>query len=156
MPTSFKAAANLSRRLNLILGRLAVGQCLIAALALLMILSCASLAGKNRLSQFEEVARRYKWSLESSEYQMAAKFMDPAVKRPAVDYDRYANIKIARYKITNIEVSDDRLSIEQDVEMHYFLLDRNVLKTIKDHQVWHYKDTDNVWMLQTGLPIFPR
>lgn len=64
--------------------------------------------------------------------------------------------RLVRHKVTHVEVSDDKRSIEQDVEIQYFLLDRNLLKTMIDHQVWQYKDEGKVWMLQTGLPKLGR
>ena len=126
------------------------------SVTILLLLSCTGMAGKSRVSKFSEILKSYEYALESSDYRQASKFVDRSKDRPPVEYKGYANIKIVRHKVTHVEVSDDKRSIEQDVEIQYFLLDRNLLKTMIDHQVWQYKDEGKVWMLQTGLPKLGR
>jgi hypothetical protein len=121
-------------------------------ITILLTVSCAGMAGNRRVDEFSEIIKSYENALENSDYRQASRFVDPSKGRAPVDYKRYANIKIVRHKVTHVEVSDDKRSIEQDVEIQYFLLDRNLLRTMIDHQVWRYKDEGKVWMLQTGLP----
>ena len=124
----------------------------LACFMIIILAGCAGIAGKGRLSKFSEVVRSYEDALERSDYRKASKFVDPSAEGERVDYKKFANIKIVRHKVTNVQVSEDQKSIEQDVEIQYFLLDRNRLKTINDHQVWQYKEEGKVWLLQTGLP----
>lgn len=102
--------------------------------------------------KFSEISKSYQRALEMSDYRVASKYVDPSSARTAADVRRFANIQIVKYTIANINVSEDKQSIEQDVELQYYLLDQNRLKTAIDHQVWRYKNEDKVWMLQTGLP----
>lgn len=115
----------------------------------LLLIGCA---GKNRMYKFSEISKSYQRALEMSDYRVASKYVDPSSARTAADVRRFANIQIVKYTIANINVSEDKQSIEQDVELQYYLLDQNRLKTAIDHQVWRYKNEDKVWMLQTGLP----
>lgn len=125
-------------------------------LLLLLFLLLAGCAGKNRMHKFSEISKSYQRALEMSDYRVASQYVDPSGGRPAADVRRYANIQIVRYTIANVSVSEDKQSIEQDVELQYYLLDQNRLKTANDHQVWRYKEGDKVWMLQTGLPTLGR
>ena len=125
-------------------------------LILLLILLLIGCAGKNRMYKFREISKSYQRELEMSDYRVASKYVDPSGDRPAADLRRYANIQIVKYTIANINVSGDKQSIEQDVELQYYLLHQNRLKTANDHQVWRYKEEDKVWMLQTGLPSLDR
>ena len=125
-------------------------------LLLLSFLLMTGCAGKNRMHKFSEISKSYQRALEMSDYRVASKYVDSSGGRPAPDVRRFANIQIVRYTIANVNVSEDKQSIEQDVELQYYLLDQNRLKTANDHQVWRYKEEDKVWMLQTGLPTLGR
>ena len=120
-------------------------------LVLLLCSGCAGIAGKSRMEDFRRISKAYEWALESANYRGAAGYLDPSIDRPPVDFKRYANIKVSEYTITRTETSDDQRVIRQDVELQYFLLDQSIVKTIMDHQVWRYRDADDVWLLQTGL-----
>lgn len=122
-------------------------------LMLLLLLGCA---GKNRMHKFSEISKSYQRAMEMSDYRVASKYVDVSSGQPAPNVKQYANIQIVRYIIANVKVSEDKQSIEQDVELQYYLLDQNRIKTASDHQVWRYKKEEKVWMLQSGLPTLGR
>ncbi len=117
---------------------------------------CAGLAARSRLDQFSSMHKMYKWALESGNYRGALKYLDPSAPKRPVDMKRYANIKVSKYTITRAEISDDRRSIQQDVELEYFLLDQSIVKTMTDHQDWRFREPEDAWLLQSGLPKFPK
>lgn len=131
-----------------------IGRIPLILLSIMLLVGCTGLAGKNRLNKFGEISKSYEQALEMSEYRKALKYLKISKGASPPGLNRLSNVKIVRYKVTQIDVSEDKRSIEQDVELEYFLLDRNVVKTANDHQVWKYEDEGNVWMLQTGLPVF--
>ncbi len=128
----------------------------IACLVLSLLNGCAGIAGRSRVDQFSSTHKSYKWALESGNYRGAAKFIDPSTAKQPVDVKRYANIKVSKYTITGVIISEDRRSIQQDVELQYFLLDQSIVKTTLDRQVWEYREPAQVWLLKTGLPVFSR
>jgi hypothetical protein len=128
------------------------GRVLLVFILMVAPTGCAGIAGKGRMEKFSEIIDSYENALERSDYRKASKFVDPSAEGILLDHNQFANVKIVRHKVTHIEVSDDKRSIEQDVEIQYFLLDRNLLRTIVDHQVWKYEEEGKVWLLQTGLP----
>ncbi len=129
---------------------------LMLSMAHLLFAGCANLAGRSRVDRFDRIAKAYEWALESGNYRSAATYLDPAVTRPSIDIGRYANIKVSQYTITRANVSADQRSIEQDVEIQFFLLDQGIVKTTMDHQVWRYREDSGAWLLQSGLPDFSR
>jgi hypothetical protein len=128
------------------------GRVLLVFIMMVVPTGCAGIAGKGRMEKFSEIVSSYESALERSDYRKASTFVDRSVDGVLLDHNKFANVKIVRHKVTRVEVSDDKRSIEQDVEIQYFLLDRNVLKTMNDHQVWKYQAEDKIWLLQTGLP----
>lgn len=129
--------------------------CFLISLVVLLCSGCAGFAGISRIDDFRRISKAYEWALESANYRGAAGYLDSSIDRPPIDFKRYTNIKVSEYTITRTETSDDQRVIRQDVELQYFLLDQSIVKTIMDHQVWRYRDADDRWLLQTGLPEFP-
>ena len=126
-------------------------------LIILLLTGCTGLAHKSRIEAFGQVAEGYEHALRFSDYNTAAKFVDPSVLGAKPDFAALKNIKIVDYKITRIQVSEDKQQITQDVELQYFRLNSNILHTARDSQIWRYDPANEVWRLQTGLPhLAPR
>ena len=118
------------------------------------LVSCATIAVKGRMEQFEHISDRYEFRLLDSDYRAAARLIHGSVQQPVFDEKHYGNVKIVEYNIMRMSVSADQTKIEQDVEMQYFLRNSNRLRSIRHHQVWQYHAADKVWWLHTGLPLF--
>lgn len=121
---------------------------------ILLLTGCAAIAGKSRMEDFTTTAKRYERALLMSDFSSAYKFLDPSLQKPDMDFRPYANVKLARYLVTAIKVSQDHTEVLQDVQLEYFLLNRNILRTIPYRQEWRYDETRKAWMLHTGLPVF--
>jgi hypothetical protein len=122
--------------------------------ALVILMGCASISEKGRMNDFGTLSQKYERALLLSDFRSASKFLDPAAHKGGVDYRPYGNVKIADYRVTNITVSEDYSEVTQNVELQYFLLDRNILRTLPYKEIWRYDKTNKVWLLQTGLPNF--
>lgn len=118
------------------------------------LLSCAGVAERVRLAKFDSTFEVYDITLRRSQFRAAADFIDPAVRDEKIDYKIYDNIKVVDFKVTHLKVSEDRFNVEQVVALQYFLLDRNVLKTIEYRQLWNFDEAKGVWLLRTPLPTF--
>lgn len=126
----------------------------IISIIALWVLSCASLAERRQLDRFEETERGYRQALMASDFALAVRYMDPAVAPKAVDPEKFQLIKIVDYKPTWVDVSEDLLSIEQRVELKYYRVTVNLLRTLEYRQVWRFNEAHKVWILHTGLPEF--
>ncbi len=122
-------------------------------LVFLLMVGCASFSAKKRAEQFGTISKAYENALRGSRFKTAYQCVDPATVQE-IDFDKYKNIRVVEYAVTDIRLSGDSLEIGQTAEIAYYLLDRYVLRTIQDKQRWKYHEKDKVWLLQTGLPSF--
>ena len=127
--------------------------------AVLMILllwanGCATLEERSRMEKFSMICESFKRALRTSDYEGAAKFLDPSAGDPGPDLMHLRNFKIADYRVTRIQVSEDTQEINQDVELQYFRLNGTILHSARYPQTWRFVPDKEVWLLQTGLPEF--
>ncbi len=120
----------------------------------LLHIGCAGVASMQRMDLFENEERSYRLALRDSDFKTASHFLDPTAKAQAIDFDQFKMIKVARYKTHQVELSDDKMEIRQEVEIQYYFQTRPVLKTMQDHQVWVYHPDKQGWLLSSGLPKF--
>lgn len=124
----------------------------IAVLTCILFVGCAAMAGKNRLKIFSQINEAYEHALRMSDFDAAAKFLDPSAVKNTPDLQKMKGFKIVEYRITHIDVSENKQKITQDVELQYYRLNSNILRTTHDPQIWRFQQADNIWRLQTGLP----
>ena len=129
----------------------AVPLCLLAIFALV---SCASIAEQQRTSRFEEISESYRRALLASDFNGAAFFLEPARRPAPADSQKYSLVKIFDYNTLHVEVAPDKRRIEQLVELQFYLLNINRLRSLEYHQVWIYNEANGIWLLQTALPDF--
>jgi hypothetical protein len=116
-----------------------------------LLLSCASLAGRQRLAQFEDAAELYRRTLLFGDFALAARMVDSGGE--ALKTEQHAKLlKITNYTSTPVDVSEDQRRILQDVNLEYYRLNTNRLRNIQYRQTWTYDETRKVWLLQTELP----
>ncbi len=117
-------------------------------------IACASMSEQSRMIQFSETADAFRWALLDGNFRSAARFIDPQIQDSTHDFGQYQNVKIVEYKITQTDIRDNNSRIEQAVDLQYYFLNRNILKTTQMHQVWEYRSMDKRWLLKTELPVF--
>jgi hypothetical protein len=127
-----------------------------AVLILLLLASggCAALEQKARMEKFDSITESFVRALRTADYVTAAKFLDPTAGHAGPHLKHLRNYKIAEYKVTRVQVSEDRQKITQVAELQYFRLNGNILHTMRYPQTWRYLPEHEIWLLQTGLPDF--
>jgi hypothetical protein len=120
----------------------------------IVLMGCATLAINSRMDKFNTTVKAYEHALLRSDFSAASRFLDPALQPNNKNFRRYSNVKIVRYSVKNITVSEDSHVVRQDVMLQYFFLDRNILHTTSSREVWRYREKNKVWLLQTALPDF--
>jgi hypothetical protein len=124
---------------------------LIIAVALI---GCAAIAEQSRMTRFEKMSQRYKELVLLSEFEAAYKFVDTENTIEDINLDALKNIKVTDYALKSHHISDDKLGINQSVEIEYHWLNIYKVRTILDKQIWKYDEERDTWVLQTGLPRF--
>ena len=125
---------------------------IVAVLFCFLLFGCAAMAEKNRLKSFSRINEAYEHALRMSDFDAAVKFLDPATVKNTPDLKIMKGFKIVEYRPTRVDVSENKEKITQDVELQYYRLNSNILRTVHDPQVWRFQQEDNIWRLQTGLP----
>ena len=119
-----------------------------------LLLSCASLVERQRLSQFEDAAELYRRTLLSGDFASAARMVDSGGEALKTDSRNDKLLKITNYTSSHVDVSEDHRRILQDVNLEYYRLNTNRLRNIQYRQTWTYDEAQKVWLLQTELPRF--
>ena len=114
-----------------------------AVLILVVVVGCASMEQRSRFEKFSEISESFERALRMSDYTRAAKFIDPSHADIRPEIRRLRNFKIADYRITRMDVSDDKLKITQDVELQYFRLNSNILHRSSYSQIWKFQPEEN-------------
>jgi hypothetical protein len=115
---------------------------------------CAVIADNIRMDDFQKTSKAYGEALREARFEAASRLLDPSTGKGDPDHDRYRNMKIVEYEVTHFESSKDGLEVQQTVDIRYYRLDRYILQSLQDRQVWRYHERDKRWLLQTGLPDF--
>lgn len=116
-----------------------------------LLVSCAAISEKSRMDRFSDISENYKFALLRADYHLASNFVDPS-ERNTIDPNRMKEIKIVDYKPNRINLSEDKSQIKQDIELQYFLMGRNLLRSLQYQQVWQYQEESKMWLLKTDLP----
>ena len=119
-----------------------------------VLIGCATISEHSRMTKFEKTSERYKELVLLSEFEAACKFGDTENMTEDVNLDSLKNIKVTDYALKSYHISNDKLEINQSVEMEYHWLDAYRVRTILDKQIWKYDEEKETWVLKTGLPRF--
>lgn len=122
-------------------------------LSLVMILACASFSEKGRMERLKEITTAYDHALLRANFRTAADFIDPEVRQDDIDYDQYKRFKIVDCRTTHAEFSEDKTDLKREVELQYFLVDRNILRSTRYQQEWRYDEEKKEWIMKSGLPV---
>ncbi len=124
------------------------------AICILVMVGCTTVSEINREDHFKKTSYSYKQALQWGDWVAASGKLDSGGK--ALDYpaiDELKQIKVTSYEVNAMKLSEDKLQVQQTVEIQYYHINRMVEKTLIDKQVWEY-DEEGGWRLVSGLPKF--
>ncbi len=122
-------------------------------LAVCMLVACASFSTKKRMEKFKDTTTAFEHELLRANYMSAEQYLDIPEQEDRQPYAPNPNVKIVNFKTVRNVVTDDGKKVARDVEIQFFYMDRNILKTMYHHQEWRWLD-DKRWVLTTDLPVF--
>jgi hypothetical protein len=117
-------------------------------------LGCASLTEKAKMEQFGRTLDAYEAAMRISDLNAVCHFVNPAEMSRQDCLKRFGNIRMADSRVTDTQVSKDRMKVHQEIEVSYYFLDRYVLKKMRYRQTWQYLKDRDEWLLQNGPPVF--
>lgn len=129
---------------------------LILAMAIVsyLLMGCAKIAGQGKMEEFGRTMDSYETAMQLSDFHAACQNVDSTVMGRDECLQRYKNLKVVRYNVLAVNISDDKSEVKLAVEVQYFFLDRYVVKKIQFDQTWQYKEALKRWYLKTGPPVF--
>ena len=124
------------------------------AVCLVVVAGCAAISEMTIEDKFEKTARAYRQALQWGDWVAAGKFLgsDGQSADPGT-IEALKQIKVTSYEVNDMVPSEDKMHVQQVVEIQYFLKNRMIEKTLIDNQRWAYKE-DVGWRLISGLPKF--
>ncbi len=126
----------------------------IAILAML-IAGCGSLFGMVQMEKFERAARVYRKAIRWSDFEAACSFLKVEwSENKSPDFNKLKQVKVASYEVKEIVPLKDKRQVRQIVEITYYKINDNVLKTLREDQLWEYDQEEKSWYIQSGLPDF--
>lgn len=89
-------------------------------------------------------------------FEAAEQFVDPKVreKHPLTDLDRarFKQVQVSGYDDGNGPMASGENEVRQVVQIDLTNVHTQSVRTIVDHQVWHYDTEKNRWWLESGIP----
>ncbi len=122
---------------------------------ILSFLGCATYKDQKQLETFEKTTDSYGLALRWGYYEMAYKFIKiKDNEKQAPTFEKFKDIKVTSYEIQRINISENKQSVKQTVEIQYYKINQMIEKTLIDSQSWEYDVTEQKWYLHSGLPDF--
>ncbi|MGQ9831970.1 MAG: hypothetical protein ACUVQI_10310 [Thermochromatium sp.] len=71
--------------------------------------------------------------------------------------ESFAGLRLTGYDVIQPPtMNTEAQTATQIVAINYLYDDRQVVKRLKDHQLWHYDAEQRRWWLKSSLPAFER
>ncbi|MCG6892965.1 MAG: hypothetical protein LJE65_05115 [Desulfobacteraceae bacterium] len=117
------------------------------------LLGCATMGGIRRMQQFNRVQKQYQSYMLRSDLEAASGMLAPdGPESNRLDREEMKLIQVTRYDVKETVVSEDKSTVYQLVEIHYYRNDRPVEKIVQDRQEWGFDEETGQWLLKSGFP----
>ncbi len=127
----------------------------------LVALLAAALVGCNPVKEdkmsdtLQDALNGYQKALRWGYFDNAFAYLDPKQRNdkpmPAV----LEGLRLTGYDVIQpAVVKEEKMTAMQLVEIEYVYEDQQVVKKLKDRQIWHYDEKKKSWWLESGLPNF--
>lgn len=130
-------------------------RCLYILLGTLMILGCAGMGTKIKMSNFEDISDAYAQAIRWSDFEKARRFIQASgAGACSSDLNKLKPVKVTSYDVKETVLSEDQSQILQIIEITYYRIDNNVEKTLKTQAIWESDQMGRSWYLTSCLPDF--
>ena len=116
---------------------------------------CVSVSEMRKMDKFEETSKAYEFAIRWSDFESASQFLKTEENATVSDLlNKLKQFKVTAYTIKNFLPSKDKSQVLLIAEISYFELNRLIVKSISDRQIWKYDTAQERWLLTSGLPDF--
>jgi hypothetical protein len=116
---------------------------------------CASVEKDKRAIALYQATTGYESALRWGYFDNAFGYLHPDERKDKALPEHLTDLRVVGYEAMQSPVVEP--SKEQAVQLvtiDYLYEDRQVVKQLKDRQLWEWDETDKTWWLRSGLPKF--
>lgn len=122
---------------------------------ILLVLLCACAAPKADQSLLDSTLLSYAGVIRWGNFEDAEAYIEPELRKAhpvsKIDLERYTQIKVSGYNEQPARPAGVG-EVHQTVQIDIVNVNTQSMRSIVDHQVWHYDAKTKHWWLMSGLP----
>ncbi len=119
----------------------------------LFLSSCGGKSTKKR--NLDNTLYKYASFIRWSDFDAALRYLEPGkedLQPSSFELEKLKQFKVSRYTEAPITPGKEENIILQSVEIQFYNIHNNHIKTILDHQTWEYNEGLKQWFLTSGIP----
>jgi hypothetical protein len=127
------------------------------------VLAACVLAGCNPVKQdrmtdtLQNATNSYQNALRWGYFENAYSHLPPDRRRDTLSSETLEGLRLTGYDVIQpLVINAESETATQIVAIDYLYADRQVVKQLKDRQLWRYDAEKKTWWLESGLPVFER
>ncbi len=128
-----------------------------ALLALVVALAGCASAG-TKLDALQSAQYDYSAAIRWNDFEGAWNMLDPELRKKqpmtALEFERYKQVKVARYDVLASQGSSKDLVARQEVQIDVINEHTQVQRSIRYTEQWRYDPVAKAWWVTSGLPDF--
>ena len=123
----------------------------------LALTGCNPVKQDSMTTSLQSATNSYQDALRWGYYDNAYAFIDPRQRQGKPMPKSLEGLRLTGYDVIQPLVLKDKESkASQIVDIEYIYEDQQVVRKLKDRQVWRYDEGKKTWWLESGLPSFSR
>ena len=127
------------------------------ALAAAMLLGCNPVKQDRMTDTLQNATNGYQNALRWGYYENAYGYIHPDRRGEALSPETLEGLRLTGYDVIQPPLMNaEAETATQIVAIDYLYEDRQVVKQLKDRQLWRYDAEKKGWWLESGLPAFKR
>ena len=127
------------------------------ALAVAMLVGCNPVKQDRMTDTLQNATNGYQNALRWGYFENAYSYLPPDRRDEAISPEILEGLRLTGYDVIQPPVMNaESETATQVVAIDYLYEDRQVVKQLKDRQLWRYDAEKKTWWLESGLPAFKR
>lgn len=106
------------------------------------------------MEKFGRTMDAYETAMRTSNFNAICHFVDPSAMSRQDCLHRFGDIRLVDYRLMDMQVPPDGMTVNQEIEVGYYFLDHYVLQKMRYKQTWAYEENRSQWRLENGPPAF--
>lgn len=123
-------------------------------ICILLLVGCATIEKQEMMNSLEKTLRGYENAIRWGYYQVAQSYRKVREKEQPPDYKKLKEFKVSTYEVIKKDMSEDKMRLQQTVEIKYYHINFLIEKTLINELLWVFDVEEKKWYLHSKLPDF--